>query len=359
MDGIDAVLLDLSDDKYSVLQHYSEVLPSSLRHELESLCHPGPNEIDRSGQASVAFAEFTANTIKQLLKLAHISPSQVCAIGSHGQTIRHRPNFPTPFSMQIGNPSVIAHQTGITTVADFRMADMAAGGQGAPLVPAFHRSAFASNTQDRAIINIGGIANITALTPTAKTSISGYDIGPGNTLLDQWIQHTKSQSYDNEGAWARSGEISDHLLSRMLKDPFIAKEAPKSSGREYFNIDWLTQHTNTSSQPISPENIQRTLLELSAITISDAVKSASSTNRQMDVFICGGGACNSFLLERINAHLLANTVKLTDELGIPTQLVEAAAFAWLAQQTINHLHSNITSVTGARQNKILGGIYPA
>jgi len=370
MDAIDAALVSIDNDKIETLAHHSNEIPSNLKQQLSELCASGENEIERSGYLDVVVAELIAKTVNTLVKNENLQPQDIAAIGSHGQTIRHQPNTPKPFSLQIGNPSIIAHNTGITTIADFRMADIAAGGQGAPLVPAFHQAAFQSKESFRAIINIGGIANITLLYPDQTTPIQntqqdkllkaigpvkGYDLGPGNTLMDQWILHHQNKPFDVDGKWARSGEIIPSLLNKLLADDFIKKAPPKSSGREYFNLLWLKRHTEAS---LEAKDVQRTLTEFTAQVIANTLQQETS-DQPCDVFLCGGGVKNAFLKERITSLLPSYRISSTCTLGIDAQLVEATAFAWLAKQTLNQLPGNIKAVTGANHRKILGGIYLA
>lgn len=357
MDGIDAVLLEISTSGLKTLGAYSETIPHRLKQELQALCFPGDNEINRCGKLDVDFGERIASAVNTLLNQQKLNPSQVCAIGSHGQTIRHCPDFQPAFSWQIGNPSIIADRTGITTVADFRMADIAAGGQGAPLVPAFHHAAFQPLQGARNIINIGGIANITTLKADALEPVTGYDIGPGNTLLDQWIQKHQQKDFDQNGEWARTGQALPALLEALQTDQYIARKPPKSSGKEYFNLTWLQRYLDNEA-PALPEDIQRTLVEFSAIEIANSVLDSDDQTRN-EVFLCGGGVNNALLLERIRYLLPDHSIALTNDLGIEAQQVEAAAFAWLAHQTLAKLNGNIQQVTGATKAKILGGIYPA
>jgi len=365
MDAVDAALVSIYDNKIETLAHHSNEIPLDLKQQLFELCSPSENEIERCGHLDILVAELVAKTVNTLLENENLQAKDISAIGSHGQTVRHRPNAPKPFSLQIGNPSIIAHNTNITTIADFRMADIAASGQGAPLVPAFHQAAFQSKTDFRAIINIGGIANITLLNPdneaqldqTLKNSdtVKGYDLGPGNTLMDQWIQHNQNKAFDMNGDWARTGKVIPTLLSKLLADDFIQKSPPKSSGREYFNLPWLKRHIAPSS---AAKDIQRTLAEFTAQVIANTLK-LETHNQACDVFLCGGGVRNIFLQERINLLLPDYNISTTCTLGTDAQLVEATAFAWLAKQTLNQLPGNIKTVTGANHQKILGGIYLA
>jgi len=365
MDAIDAVLVSIANNTFKTLAHHSNPIPKGLQNQLSSLCSPGENEIERCGQLDVLFAELIARTVNTLLKNETLLPQDITAIGSHGQTIRHHPDLPKPFSLQIGNPSILAHNTGITTVADFRMADIAANGQGAPLVPAFHHSVFKPEKGFRAIINIGGIANITILNSSSiapqntalknEEEVIGYDIGPGNTLMDQWILRHKNEPFDINGCWARSGQVIPSLLKHLLADIFIKRPPPKSSGREYFNLAWLNNYIE--GQP-KDEDVQRTLAEFTAQVLANTINHETK-NMSCDVFLCGGGVRNTFLRERIDSLLPKNKISTTCSLGIDAQLVEAAAFAWLAKQTLRRLPGNIQNVTGAHCSKILGGIYLA
>ena len=355
MDAIDAVLTEISVNEFRTLGHVSQAISPELRQQLQALCFAGQNELDRCAKLDVELGRLIAQTVNNLLHQKQLSAQDIRALGSHGQTIRHSPDSEPAFSWQIGNPSIIAEYTGIPTVADFRMADIAAGGQGAPLVPAFHHAVFSLKGELRALINIGGIANITLLNSLDANSVSGFDIGPGNTLMDQWIQKWKGCSFDHNGEWARSGRIIPTLLTNLLSDPFISRTPPKSSGKEYFNLTWLDYYLNR--EPIAkPEDVQRTLNEFTAVTIANSIKEAFNST-PTEAFLCGGGVKNGLLLERLNELLPSYSIALTDVLGIGTQLVEASAFAWLACQTINQRAGNITAVTGARKNKILGGIY--
>jgi anhydro-N-acetylmuramic acid kinase len=358
MDGVDAVLLEVGKGNIlKVVQMHSLEIPRKLKITLSELCLPSDNEIDQLGSCDVELGRLTALCCNQLIEQAGLKKANITAIGSHGQTIRHRPLGPNRFSMQIGNASVIAENTGITTVADFRMADMACGGQGAPLVPAFHRAAFAHESSLRLVINLGGISNITTLPPKSETQagVSGYDIGPANGLMDRWIEKHQGLAFDKSGNWARSGRALPNLLQLFLSDPFFALSGPKSTGREYFNLDWLNGFLRGNE---NPEDVQRTLLELNVSLLKQAVMK-ESPDSSAEVYFCGGGAYNNFLIERVQEELPSINVLTTDALGIPVQAVEGAAFAWLAKQAINNMPGNIKEATGATKEKILGGIYPA
>jgi len=354
MDAIDAVLMSVHDNDYTVMEHVSSPISATTRKELLSLCEPGSNEIQRLGEMDVRFGHEIADTIIKLLEKASISSSRIKAIGSHGQTVRHCPDAPNPFSLQLGNASIIAHKTGITTINDFRMADMAAGGQGAPLVPAFHAAVFSSREASRALVNLGGIANLTFLDKSGKKHIQGYDTGPANTLLDRWISIHKNAHYDEEGMWARTGSLQASLLEELCSDPYLERLPPKSTGREYYNQSWLDKFIPHADQ-FHPEDIQRTLLEFTAKTVADALSKLPCR----EIYLCGGGARNTFLVERLQARLPDKAINTSATLGIDPQLVEPCAFAWLAHQTLKQLTGNQPSATGASRPKILGGIYPA
>jgi anhydro-N-acetylmuramic acid kinase len=353
-DAIDAVLVEL-DKNPRLLAHYSEPLSGEVRQQIHALARPETNEIDRMGALDITLAKLFAHASLQLLRLAGVSPGQVAAIGSHGQTIRHHPPGSAEgcFTLQIGDPNSIAELTGITTVADFRRRDMAAGGQGAPLVPAFHRAIFHSSKQHRVIVNIGGMANITWLPKQGPTL--GFDTGPGNVLMDAWVQAHQGKSYDKSGLWAASGTIQRPLLNSLLQHSFFTLPPPKSTGRESFNRNWLEQQIN--SVLLAPEDIQATLLELTAITISDAINALDDESKA--IFVCGGGAYNNALMARLQQLLTNDQVTTTADLGVDPQWIEAMAFAWLAQQTMNRHPGNLREVTGANREVILGGVYYA
>lgn len=353
MDGIDAVLTRIDTQGCKTLASHSTAFPDQLRATLLSLCSPGVNEIERAGSASIQLAKLIAKTVNELLAEQGTDPDQICAMGSHGQTIRHCADKTEPFTLQIGDPSHIAHLTGLTTVADCRMADIAAHGQGAPLAPAFHESAFSVPDRTRVIVNLGGIANLTLLMPDRETI--GYDTGPANTLMDQWIQRQRNKEYDSKGDWARTGQLNPALLERMLNEPYITQAYPKSTGRELFNLAWLDQHLNALNGNINDADVQRTLLEYSAVTLSRAI--VSHTKDAGEIYFCGGGVNNDFLMERLQALMPNHSLANTQALGVHPQHVEATAFAWLAFRTVNRLKGNLKSVTGAHQDKILGGIY--
>lgn len=354
MDALDAVLVDLSETTPRLIASLSQGWDDEFRRELLALAHPADNELDRLAQLDVRLGRLCAAVCLQLLKQARIDASEIRAIGSHGQTIRHGASSPVPYTVQIGDPNTIAQLSGITTVADFRRRDMAVGGQGAPLVPAFHQAMFHSDERNRVILNIGGIANITILPAASSRKVSGFDTGPGNMLMDAWIQHVRQLSFDDNGNWARSGRVDSGLLHDLLDTPYFSMKPPKSCGREQYNLQWLQRRMGGAYQP---QDIQATLCELTAITITNAVHEFAPDT--MELYVCGGGTRNSYLLERITHHLSGCHVASTSVLGVDPQWVEALAFAWLARQTLLGLPGNLPAVTGAREAVILGGVYPA
>ncbi len=356
-DAIDAALLDFSSGA-TLLATTSTELPQQLQNEIHSLALPGENEILRSCQLDIKLANLFSETVITLLKTNNLSASTITAIGSHGQTLRHHPPSDTQkgFSLQIADPNTIAARTGITTIADFRRRDMAEGGQGAPLVPAFHEALFRHETDNRAIANIGGMGNITLLpSQHSDTKSSGFDTGPGNVLMDIWCRQHRGSSYDKNGEWARSGNPNQELLQQLLAEPYFKQAPPKSTGRELFNHQWLIEQLERFNKPLAAEDIQATLLTLTARSICDAISEHQADIK--DIFICGGGAQNIYLMEILQQLQPNINVSSTAEIGLDPQWVEAAAFAWLAQQTLKHLPGNLPTVTGAERACVLGGIY--
>ncbi len=345
LDAIDAILMDFSES-IRTIKTKSIALPNTLKNEIAALNSPQDNELTRSLILGKEMAHLLSGAVIELLKEANIDNTQIIAIGSHGQTLRHAPNGELGYSLQIGDPSTIAENTGITVVADFRNRDIAAGGQGAPLVPAFHQVAFSSTDENRAIINIGGMANVSLF--LGNETIQGFDTGPGNVLMNYWAQKHINKPYDQNGDWAKSGKSDTALLSKMLAEPYFSIAPPKSTGRELFDAHWLNQF---NVQNTKPENIQATLLELTAISIVNALPPTIEK-----LFICGGGAFNMQLMERIRI-ISGKPTATTTALGIDPEWVEAAAFAWLAKQTMNYAAGNLPTATGAKGFRVLGGIY--
>lgn len=346
-DGIDTALVDLTKTPPKLLAtHYHEYTPQ-LRREILGLCTPGPDEINRMGELDAKLGKAFAQAVNTLLTNNSIKASSIKGIGSHGQTIRHAPA--KHFTYQIGDPNIIATDTAITTVADFRRRDMAVGGQGAPLVPAFHQAIFQKKNTNRIILNIGGIANITLLPATGL--VFGFDTGPGNSLVDAWAEKYLDQAYDEKGEWAAKGKLHVDILNNLLNDPFFKLPPPKSTGREYFNLTWLQKYLPASIKPI---DVQTTLVELTAQTIIDAIKQHFSEG---EVLVCGGGVHNHFLMSRLKSLGNTFTIESTEKYGIDPDWVEAMAFAWLAKQTLTKKAGNIPAVTGASKPAILGGVY--
>ena len=356
LDGIDAVLALFSSRRVELHEVLFTPYTDPVRCALLPLVTGRLTDIEIVAKLDAEIGNLYAETTNALLKAAGIARKQVKAIGMHGQTIRHRPNNQPRFTLQIGDPNILVEQTGITTVADLRRRDLAAGGQGAPLVPAFHQWLFQNYETDRAILNIGGIANLTLLPADPLQPILGFDSGPGNGLMDDWIKKHLSERFDNAGAWALSGEVAPSLLSTLLTYDYFDILPPKSTGREEFNLDWLTHLAGNALTEIPPEDIQATLCSLSAVTIAQALSRFAP--KTSELFVCGGGVHNKGLMnalrENISSHI---TVRTTDILGLHPNWVEATAFAWLARQTLSRRTGNLASVTGAQGERILGGVY--
>lgn len=357
-DGIDATLVEWCDQQPRLISHLEIEHPAELRNDILALCQPGSDEINRLGQLDQRLGLAFADAALQLLQQSDTRAEQVTAIGSHGQTVRHQPpgSVNHPFTLQIGDPNLIASRTGITTVADFRRRDMAAGGEGAPLAPAFHRAAFFSDSERRLIANIGGIANITDL-GGSREDVSGFDSGPGNGLMDGWIQRHRQLRYDRDGDWASSGSVQEDLLAELLRHPFLHQTPPKSTGREAFHLGWLDETLAVFTRPLRPEDVQATLLELTAVSLTRAIEAYAEHCDA--IYVCGGGALNNALMTRLQQLNSGRRVGHSGQLGIAPQQVEGAAFAWLARQTLQGLAGNLPAVTGAREALVLGGIYPA
>lgn len=357
MDGVDAVLLALSGDSTRIIGHNASPLPNHLRSKLQRLSHPGQDNIDLMGECDREVALIFAETAQTLLSQCGVQNCDITAIGSHGQTIRHRPQQALPFSIQIGDPSTIAALTNITTVADFRRKDIACGGEGAPLAPGFHRHVFHHESRNRAIVNIGGIGNITWLPSKAsEQQVIGFDTGPGNGLMDAWVAKHLNKSYDHLGTWAASGCPDQDLLALLMNDPYLHQAVPKSTGKELFNLDWLQQKLDIFNNPLPPEDIQATLCLFTAASIVQGLRQVSQGQELSEIYICGGGAFNTHLLALLKRDLNI-PVETTDALGIHPLHVEGAAFAWMAHQTLNRLPASLRTVTGADRDAVLGGIY--
>ena len=352
LDGIDAVLVECRADSVKQLHAVSHRLPDELRQQLMDLTLPGNNEIEKLAVAEPFFARESASAVHKLLDSSGYKASDIEAIGSHGQTIRHRPE--KGYTLQIGDPSLIAELTDISVVGDFRRRDVAAGGQGAPLVPAFHSAVFSSKGENRVIINVGGISNISVL--SNRQPVTGFDTGPGNMLMDYWCMKHQQTPFDIDGTWAASANHDQKLLARLLEDPYFKQLPPKSTGRELFNASWLNAVLKDFPS-LEPVVVQATLCQLTASCIADEINQHASETEA--VYLCGGGAHNSTLIRNLQGKLPGARVQTTDALNVIVDWVEAVAFAWLAKQTLTGQAVNVPAVTGARGPRILGAIYPA
>ena len=351
-DGIDAALVRPEGDRCTLVATHTFPWDATLRAQLVALGQGvGEVSLDTLGELDVQVAEAFANAALHLLQRARVAPADVRAIGSHGQTVRHRPAARHPFTMQLGDGNVIAERTGIDTVADFRRRDLAAGGQGAPLVPAFHAALLHDAREDRAALNLGGIANFTLL--PARGDVRGFDTGPANALMDAWCERHRGTPYDACGAFAASGTVDAALLERLRNDAWFALPPPKSSGREHFHLAWVQTRLRGDERP---EDVQATLLELTATTVADALRATQPHTKR--VLACGGGVHNPILLARIAAHLPGVHVESTQAHGLDPDAVEAMAFAWLAREAIAGRPGNLPAVTGARGSRVLGVLYP-
>ena len=353
LDGIDCVIVDLAGDTPALITADCHALPDNLRHDVLTLCADKQAPLAELGRLDIELGRCFAEAAIKTLAAAGVVAQEIEAIGSHGQTVFHQPNSAAPFSLQLGDPNTIAERTGITTIADFRRRDMAAGGQGAPLAPLLHQHCCASQNKNRAIVNIGGIANITLL--LANGARVAFDTGPGNVLMDHWVARHKSTHFDKNGEWAKGGSVDTALLAELMSEPYLALAAPKSTGRELFNGAWLEQRLASLKQRPSPQDIQATLLEFTATTLSTALLAGM---RQGEIYLCGGGAHNTALLKRIGKLMPGYYVGTTAEIGIDPDWLEAMAFAWMAQQTLDGIAVDTSPFTGAKKPVMLGGIYP-
>ncbi len=351
-DGIDAALVELGDSTCTLHRAVTTPFPDTLAAPLAELIRDANTGLRELGSLDTLFGEFAAQCVLALLKEASCEASEVNAIGFSGHTVFHQPEPPVAFTLQIGNPNTLAAHTGITTVADLRGMDIAVGGQGAPLLPAFHAWRFTSAEEHRVIVNIGGIANLTCLSPGRE--VIGFDSGPGNALMDAWCHRHGHGPYDAKGGWAASGHVVASLLRTLQSDPYFRKRPPKSTGLEHFNWTWL-EHALNSGSAASPADVQATLLELTATTIADAV--AASAPKAQRLILCGGGACNVALVGRLQELTHPAVVERSDTHGIAAEWVEAAGFAWLARARLRGASGNLPSVTGAREHVQLGGVY--
>jgi anhydro-N-acetylmuramic acid kinase len=351
MDAIDAALVDFDAAPLRIIATSATAFEPVLKRRISALIDRADSvALDEIGQIDVELGGAFAHASLALIKTAGLSPGQVTAIGSHGQTLRHRPDLAAPFTWQIGDPNVLAEMTGVSVVADFRRRDVAAGGQGAPLLPVFHDQVFRSDSEDRVIANLGGIANITILRRDA--GVTGFDTGPANRLLDAWIAMHQGKDFDANGSWAATGKVDETLLKELMHEPYLRMPPPKSTGRELFNLPWLQNKLGLFSRVAC--DVQATLQQFTAASLAAAVRQYAPG---ASLYVCGGGAHNSGLLQAIAALIAPNRVASTTELGLDPDYVEAVAFAWFAKRTLEGLTSSAASVTGAKGARILGGVY--
>jgi anhydro-N-acetylmuramic acid kinase len=357
LDGVDAVLVDFSGDPLHVLAHAHRPFDAALATELLALNTAGADELHRAALAGNALVRVCAQAVQDLLRLGGVAAAQVRAIGAHGQTVRHRPGEfdATGYTVQLNSPALLAELSGIDVVADLRSRDVAAGGQGAPLVPAFHRAVFARAGATVAVLNVGGISNLTVLHADGRTV--GFDCGPGNLLMDHWCQRHHGRAYDDGGTWAATGRVDAAFLVQMLAEPYFALPAPKSTGRDRFHAAWLDAQLQRRAGALPPEDVQATLTELTAAACARDVSRHAPAAREL--LVCGGGALNDHLMRRLAVHLPGVQVQRTDARGLPAMQVEACAFAWLARAFCERVGGNLSAVTGAAGSRVLGALYPA
>ena len=360
VDTVDAAIaaFEATAGSPRLLHAHGHPIPLRLRRELLEVAASGRTTLARIARLDVAVGHLFADAALSAIERAGLGAGDIAAVGSHGQTVRHEPVGRFPSTTQIGDPNVIAHRTGITTVADFRRRDVAAGGQGAPLAPAFHQAVMSHPSARRAIVNLGGIANVTLLDPivSAASGPLGFDCGPANGLLDAWARRHLDAPFDEDGNWAARGAVHGPLLERMLADPYFSLPAPKSTGRGYFDEGWIDAQLRSAGQAVAPVDVQRSLCELTAATVAASLEACGA--RTDEVYLCGGGVHNHTLVEHLKARLSPRRVMRTDVLGISADYVEATAFAWLAKCALEGIPGNRPSVTGASEPVVLGGIYP-
>ena len=356
LDGVDGVLADFSSTSPLVLAHASRPFSAALRSELMALNTSGPDELQRAALAGNALVRVYSQVAQELLANTRLPASSIMAIGAHGQTVRHRPQEfdGTGYTLQLNQPAMLAELTGIDVVADFRSRDVAAGGQGAPLAPFFHQALFADPGHSIGVLNIGGISNITLL--RANGSMLGFDCGPGNSLIDSWIQQHHGKDYDSEGSWGAGGKLLPELLERLLTEPYFSRMPPKSTGRDLFNPPWMARQLH-GFEAAAPQDVQSTLTELTAAACAGDV--LRHEPRLARLIVCGGGALNSHLMERLRMLLPGIAVDSSGDAGLPPLQVEATAFAWLARKTVRREKLELQSTTGARGARVLGCVYPA
>lgn len=353
LDGVDAVVVAIDDHNIELIASDEYPYPNALRQQVLAICTGQKTDLPTIGQLDHQLGKLYANAVNHLLNKAQLCASNITAIGNHGQTVFHQPHGEEAFTIQLGDANLISALTGIDTIADFRRLDMAVGGQGAPLVPAFHQFLFRSRHSTTVILNIGGIANISVI--PSDNRVIGYDTGPGNMLMDAWCETHIGQKFDQNGQWAATGEVLPELLNKLLADPYLQQAAPKSTGREHYNLTWLNKQLIGDELP---QDVQRTLCEFSALSIANAVDSHHNGN-DCELLVCGGGANNPLLMQSLKERLKQWQVMPTSKKGISEDSMEAMAFAWLARQRVHNQPSNLPAVTGASQQVSLGVIYPA
>ncbi|EIJ68165.1 anhydro-N-acetylmuramic acid kinase [Pasteurella bettyae] len=356
LDGVDLALMDFAQNPAKLIASDFTPMPEEIRQNLTALLHSSETSLQKLGELDHQLGKLYAQSINQFLQKVRLDSEKIVAIGCHGQTIWHSPNSVYPFTMQIGDMNIVAEQTGITTIADFRRRDIAVGGQGAPLVPAFHQDMFSANDRLTLVLNIGGISNISVLDPNQPTI--GYDVSVGNALLDSWIEFHQGKRYDKNAEWAKSGVLNESLLTELLDEPYFQQPPPKSTGRELFNLAWLNKKLAKFTALLAAEDVQRTLVEFTAVSIANELKNLQKTDRTNLLLVCGGGARNPLIMQRLIELLPTWQVSTTTEFGLDIDYVEAAAFAWLAYRRMHNLASNLPSVTGASKLVSLGVIYP-
>ncbi len=356
LDGVDAVLASFSP-RIQVHAHASVPMPQALREQFLSLNQPGANELHRAALAANALVDLYVQAVKALLQHAPVQAQAIRAVGAHGQTVRHQPGLHdgVGYTWQLNQPALLAEKVGMDVVADFRSRDVAAGGQGAPLVPAFHHAWLHDPQEDRAVLNLGGIANL-SLVP-ASGQVLGFDCGPANALMDRWCELHTGQRFDDQGQWAASGQVQPDLLSLLIAHPYFERPVPKSTGLDDFHLAWLQAQLEQLGRDVAGADVQATLLELSVRTVANDLNRHAPQTRQL--VVCGGGALNGRLMQRLAEALPRLRIQPSDDWGLPVMQVEAAAFAWLAHQTVHKKAGNLPAVTGAKGLRVLGAIYPA
>ncbi len=355
MDGVDTALVSISGNKISLIAHGEHPMPNSLKQSLLNVCIGQATDLKAIGEIDHQLGHLFADAVLDLLERSGYSAKDITAVGNHGQTVFHQPTGSSPFTMQLGDANVIATKTGIQTIADFRRKDMALGGQGAPLVPAFHHTIFKASSSSVIVLNIGGIANISVLRPNHP--VLGYDTGPGNMLMDAWVDKHLNQKFDRDAQFAKQGSTHEPLLEQLLRNAYFEQRPPKSTGRELFNLPWLEKQLSQFTH-LSPEDVQCTLCEFTATTIANEVN-RYHLGTEPELLVCGGGACNPLIMERLTRLLPNWNVASTDSKGVSADYMEAMAFAWLAQRRIHNLPSNLPEVTGASKLASLGVLYYA